>query len=105
MSKNEVQGKSIVLKEKPSKVLISIKQINQKASNQKDLAYSRKVSSKIDATDSHTIDILNKFVDEGIVEKTKAGRRNVLTLTDKGEKIADALNEVNLAYNEVAISD
>lgn len=84
MSEEDVQ---IFLREKPSKILVSL-------SNPSKENYASALSTNVGCTYSHTVRLLQKFEDLGLIETEKKGRKKIMTLTDKGEKVASNLSEV-----------
>lgn len=73
--------KKLFLQEKPSEMLVFLKQGD-------DPNYATEVSKGVDCTYSHTIKVLDQFNDMGLVEFSKEGRIKLIELTDDGEEIA-----------------
>lgn len=86
-------AKSFFLKEKPVLTLLSIKNSNGKT-------YCSKISDGIDSTYAHTVKIMSKMKDLGLVETQKEGRKKIVTLTEKGERQAKVFQKVMLIYDE-----
>lgn len=84
--------KDFFLKDKPVMALVTIRR------NREDI-YCSMISKKIDTTYAHTVKTVARLEDEGLVESEKQGRKNILELTDKGERYADKfidlLDEMN----------
>lgn len=77
----------VFLREKPSKILVSL-------SNPSKENYASALSTNVGCTYSHTVRLLQKFEELGLVEAKKKGRKKMIVLTDKGEKVASNLSEV-----------
>ncbi|MFB6147950.1 MAG: winged helix DNA-binding protein [Candidatus Nanohaloarchaea archaeon] len=75
------------LNRKPVRIMVSLRQ--QTTDN-----YASAVSSQVDATYSHTIKVLQKMRDFGLVEFEKKGRKKMIELTSEGEDIAEKLSEL-----------
>ncbi|WP_394329090.1 MarR family winged helix-turn-helix transcriptional regulator [Haloferax sp. Q22] len=54
-------------------------------------SYASEISTEVDCTYSHTVRILDKFEEYGLVEREKDGRKVNCSLTDEGQKRAEAL--------------
>ena len=77
--KNEFND--LFLRDKPVEMLVLLK----KGSGPK---YATQISKGVDCTYSHTIKVLDKFRDLGLVEFKKRGRIKLISLTPNGEEIA-----------------
>jgi DNA-binding MarR family transcriptional regulator len=55
--------------------------------------YASAISKKTDSTYSHTVRILNRMEESGLVTSEKKGRKKELELTDRGHEIAQKLSE------------
>ena len=77
---------SFFLNVKPVKILISLN--NPQTEN-----YASAISKETDCTYSHTVRIIQKLEDQGLVETSMKGRKKEITLTDKGLELAKALSE------------
>lgn len=90
--------KEIFLHSKPATILIGIK----RGRGEK---YASILSKEADCTYSHAVKILNKFEHNGLVEFNKQGRRKLIDLTEKGERIASSMemlmNRINNIDGEV----
>ena len=73
--------KSNLFKEIPLKVLLALK--NNKGKNKSQIA------RKINCTNSHYSNIINKFEKMGLLRSEKNGRETRTYLTKKGENLAD----------------
>jgi DNA-binding MarR family transcriptional regulator len=77
----------LYLKEKPVKALLMIYNKNGET-------FCREISEQIDSTYAHTVKIVSKFKDLGVLNTRDRGRKKMLSLTDKGRKQARLLNEL-----------
>lgn len=73
--------KNLFLRDKPVEMLVLLKMGGVPK-------YATQVSKGVDCTYSHTIKVLNKFKELGLVEFKKTGRIKVISLTPDGEEIA-----------------
>lgn len=84
--------KDFFLKDKPVMALVTIRK-------HRDDIYCSMISKKIDTTYAHTVKTVSRLEEEGLVERRKEGRKNILELTPEGEKYADKfidlLDEMN----------
>ena len=80
---------------KSAKILVTLN--NQSVEN-----YASEISTHVDSTYSHTVRILHKLEDQGLVESRKQGRKKIVELTSEGEKIAEDLGELMHTLQEVA---
>ena len=69
------------LRSKPINILMSLKKDNK-------LQYASMLSKEANCTYSHTVKILNKLKQHGLVEFTKKGRLKAVNLTSVGHEIA-----------------
>ena len=77
----ENEFSNLFLRDKPVEMLVLLKRGNGPK-------YATQVSKGVDCTYSHTIKVLDKFKDLGLVEFKKKGRIKLITLTENGEEIA-----------------
>lgn len=75
----------LFLYEKPVGILLSLKQGKK---------YASIISKEVDCTYTHTLKILSKIKDHGLVKFTKKGRIKEVLLTDAGEDIARGLEDL-----------
>ncbi|WP_394324598.1 winged helix-turn-helix domain-containing protein [Haloplanus natans] len=54
-------------------------------------SYANEISTTVDCTYSHTVRILQKLEENGLVEGEKEGRKKNYKLTDEGQERAEAL--------------
>ncbi len=86
------------LKEKPVMALITIRR-------ERDEIYCSMISKSIDTTYAHTVKIISRMEDEGLVQSEKSGRKKILTLTDKGEEFADLFLDLNTKFEHESLKD
>lgn len=79
--------KDIFLNEKPVMTLVVIRR-------HRDDVYCSVVSKRIDTTYAHTVKIISKLEDKGLIKSKKKGRKKFLELTDKGQEYADLFIEL-----------
>jgi len=76
----------LFLNVKPVKILVLL---NDPSSEK----YASAISKKVDCTYSHTVRILQRMENEGLITSNKKGRKKEISLTEKGEKLAKPLAE------------
>ncbi len=84
MAKRDATLEDMFLREKPARVMLSLK-------TAKDPVYATILSKEADCTYSHTVKILNIMMEMGIVKFEKQGRIKTVELTDDGWDIAHNL--------------
>ena len=52
------------------------------------------LSKDINSTYAYIVQNLGEFKEMGLVSSKKKGRQNIVTLTEKGNKVADLLHEI-----------
>lgn len=82
----------ILLHTKPAKILLELVDGPK---------YATVISKKIDCTYSHTVKLLDLFKDFELVEFEKKGRIKIIRLTEKGEIIARALQNLITSISEL----
>ncbi|MCK5107589.1 MAG: winged helix DNA-binding protein [Nanoarchaeota archaeon] len=80
---------NVFFREKPAMMLINLR-------NGKEGTYASSLAKKIDCTYSHVVKILQEMEKAGLVNFNKQGRLKILTLTKKGEKVAELIDQVYL---------
>lgn len=80
---------NVFFREKPAMMLIHLK-------NAKSQIYASSLAKQIDCTYSHVVKILQEMEKEGIVNFDKQGRLKLLSLTKKGQDIAEHIDNVRL---------
>ena len=77
----------IFFHEKPAKMLIDLK-------NAKGIIYASTLAKHVDCTYSHVVKILQEMEKSGLITFGKQGRLKLLTLTKKGNDVADHIERV-----------
>lgn len=85
--KDESRLKELLLREKPSLILLGLK-------NSQGKKYASILSKEANCTYSHAIKILQELDDLDIIETRKEGRIKYLSLTPKGEDVSYALESL-----------
>ncbi|HLC96287.1 MAG TPA: hypothetical protein VJH97_03130 [Candidatus Nanoarchaeia archaeon] len=80
---------NVFFREKPAMMLVHLK-------NAKNQIYASSLAKQIDCTYSHVVKILQEMQKEGIVNFDKQGRLKLLSLTKKGQDIAEHIDNVRL---------
>ncbi|MBU0615450.1 MAG: winged helix DNA-binding protein [Nanoarchaeota archaeon] len=80
---------NVFFREKPAMMLVNLK--NAKANT-----YASSLAKQIDCTYSHVVKILQEMEKEGLINFDKQGRLKLLTLTKKGQDIADHIDNIRL---------
>ncbi|KXB08751.1 hypothetical protein AKJ56_00345 [candidate division MSBL1 archaeon SCGC-AAA382N08] len=62
--------------------------------------YGLELKKKTNVTPSHVIDILQELEEIDLIEREKNSRKVMNTLTEKGERIAEHLNEIDKILDE-----
>ena len=78
---------NVFFREKPAMLLVNLK-------NAKGTIYASSMAKQIDCTYSHVVKILQEMHKEGLVNFEKQGRLKLLTLTKKGQDIAEHIDTV-----------
>ncbi len=81
---NDLEG--FFLNKKPVKILIALNDPGTES-------YASAISKKTDCTYSHTVRILKKMENSGLITSSMKGRKKELELTEKGRKLAQSLSE------------
>ena len=77
----------ILFREKPAMMLVELR-------NAKSEVYASSLAKNVDCTYSHVVKILQEMEKEGLINFDKQGRLKLLTLTKKGESVADSIDKV-----------
>ena len=80
---------NVFFREKPAMMLVTLK-------NSKTEIYASSLAKVIDCTYSHVVKILQEMEKAGLVHFEKEGRLKLLTLTKKGEQIAENIDKIRL---------
>ena len=78
---------NVFFREKPAMMLIGLK-------NSKGAVYASSLAKQIDCTYSHVVKILQSMEKSGLINFEKQGRLKLLTLTKKGNDIAEHINGI-----------
>lgn len=72
---------------KPARVLVGIRRGHEEK-------YASVLSREADCTYSHTVKLLDRFQDQGLVEFRRDGRKKIVELTEAGDALAARLEEL-----------
>lgn len=75
-----------LLNEKPCRLLVEV--------GKKSEPFGKEISKEIDSTYSHTLRVVDRFEELGLISRERRGRKVVLSLTEDGEKVADVLENL-----------
>ncbi len=78
---------NIFFREKPALMLLGLR-------NSKGESYASSLAKEVDCTYSHVVKILQEMSDAGLVNFEKQGRLKLLTLTKKGQEVADHIDKI-----------
>jgi predicted transcriptional regulator len=78
---------SVFFGEKPAMMLVTLLTSNTEH-------YASSLAKVVDCTYSHIVKILNEMQKAGLIMFKKQGRLKVLTLTDKGKKVAQSIDDI-----------
>jgi DNA-binding MarR family transcriptional regulator len=81
---------NVFFREKPAMMLVNLK-------NAKDEIYASSLAKQIDCTYSHVVKILQEMEKAGLINFEKQGRLKLLTLTKKGQEIANNIDSIRLS--------
>ena len=81
---------NVFFREKPAMMLIYLR-------NCKNDVYASSVAKKIDCTYSHVVKILQEMEKADLIRFEKTGRLKLLTLTKKGQEVAEKIDSIRLA--------
>ena len=81
---------NVFFREKPAMMLVNLK-------NAKDEIYASSLAKQIDCTYSHVVKILQEMEKSGLINFEKQGRLKLLTLTKKGQEIAEHIDNIRLS--------
>ncbi|MBU0628425.1 MAG: winged helix DNA-binding protein [Nanoarchaeota archaeon] len=87
-----VNGKvfNVFFREKPAMMLVNLK-------NTKDEIYASNLAKQIDCTYSHVVKILQEMEKAGLINFEKQGRLKLLTLTKKGQEVAEHIDSIRVS--------
>ena len=78
---------NVFFREKPAMMLVGLK-------NSKGAVYASSLAKQIDCTYSHVVKILQSMEKAGLINFEKQGRLKLLTLTKKGNDVAEHINGI-----------
>ncbi|MBW3019021.1 winged helix DNA-binding protein [Candidatus Woesearchaeota archaeon] len=78
---------NVFFREKPAMMLVELR-------NAKSEVYASSLAKNIDCTYSHVVKILQQMQKEGLISFDKQGRLKLLTLTKKGQEIANKIDDI-----------
>jgi len=82
----------LLLNGKPCRLLVEVGERSE--------PFGKEISKEIDSTYSHTLRIVDRFEELGLISRERPGRKMVLSLTEDGEEVADALENLFGAIRE-----
>jgi len=82
---------NVFFREKPALMLLEL-------FNAKSEIYASSLAKEIDCTYSHVVKILQQMEKAGLVSFNKTGRLKLLSLTKKGQDIAENMDKVRNAF-------
>lgn len=82
---------NVFFREKPAMMLIALK-------NAKGEIYASSLAKQIDCTYSHVVKILQELERESLINFDKQGRLKLLSLTKKGNEIAEHIDKVRALF-------
>ncbi|MEM2131122.1 MAG: winged helix DNA-binding protein [Candidatus Woesearchaeota archaeon] len=85
---------NVFFREKPVKMLLEMNR------NSKKTIYASNVAKAVDCTYSHVVKILQQMQKAGLVSFNKQGRLKYLSLTKKGEDLANYIEKINIVLKE-----
>ncbi len=77
----------VFFREKPALMLVNLK-------NAKSDIYASNLAKQIDCTYSHVVKILQQMEKAGLITFQKSGRLKILTLTKKGNEVAEKIEAI-----------
>ncbi len=80
---------NVFFREKPAMMLINLK-------NAKENIYASSLAKQIDCTYSHVVKILQEMEKAGLITFQKQGRLKLLSLTKKGQEVAEHIDNVRI---------
>lgn len=92
------------LKEKPCLALVKIAEKSQ-SDYADEKAYSSVISKEIETTYAHTVKVIKKLEESGLIESEKKGRKKYLTPTKQGSEIALRVSKLVNTIKEVDLDE
>lgn len=87
------ESRKFFLKEKPVKAMMAV----WAADNE---TYCSEVSENIDSTYAHTVKLISKMEDLGLVNTRKSGRKKLISLSKEGEQQAELFKDLLKYYED-----
>ena len=78
---------NVFFREKPAHMMIQLKNASAEM-------YASSLAKKVDCTYSHVVKILQEMERAGLVNFEKTGRLKLLSLTKKGEQVAERIESI-----------
>ncbi len=78
---------NVFFREKPAMMLVTLLNSTQEH-------YASSLAKVVDCTYSHIVKILNEMQKSGLIMFKKQGRLKVLKLTEKGQKVAQSIDNI-----------
>jgi DNA-binding MarR family transcriptional regulator len=85
---------NVFFREKPARMLIEMRR------NSKTETYASNLAKVVDCTYSHVVKILQQMEKAGLVNFDKQGRLKLLSLTKKGEEVANNIDKIMALLKE-----
>jgi predicted transcriptional regulator len=82
---------NVFFREKPAMMLVELK-------NAKSEVYASSLAKKIDCTYSHVVKILQEMEKSKLIGFDKQGRLKLLTLTKKGQDVAEHIEKIRTLF-------
>ncbi len=78
---------NVFFREKPALMLLALR-------NEKNNVYASSIAKQVDCTYSHVVKVLQQMESEGLVNFDKQGRLKIVTLTKKGNDVAENIEGI-----------
>jgi len=88
----------IFLNIKPCRALIAV-------NNPMTESYASQISKKIDSTYAHTVKILKKLDNEGLIDRQDKGRKMIAETTEQGKRVARAAQTLRSEVKDQSIQE
>ena len=82
---------NVFFREKPTMMLVGLL-------NAKSEVYASSLAKSIDCTYSHVVKILQEMEKAGLINFNKQGRLKLLSLTKKGQEVAESIERIRNAF-------
>ncbi|MBN1386671.1 hypothetical protein JW968_06920 [Candidatus Woesearchaeota archaeon] len=84
---------NVFFREKPAMMLVGLR-------NAKNEIYASSLAKQIDCTYSHVVKMLQEMEKAQLINFDKQGRLKLLTLTKKGQEVADHIDAIRALLNK-----